>query len=76
MALTIRNEEHIKYSSGRTVVRAEIDVDTAAELPAVTGISGKKLHQGSTALIITEGKLVILTGNGKWVDCSGNIVKE
>lgn len=76
MAVTIRNEEYIKHSSGMAVVRAEIDVDTANELPTATGISGKKLHQGSTALIIKEGRLVILTGDGKWVDCSGKVVKE
>lgn len=76
MAMTIRNEEHIKYENGMAVVRAEIDVDTLEELPVPAETSGKKLCQGSTALVIGEGMLAILSGDGKWKNCGGKIVKE
>lgn len=76
MALTIRSEEHIKYENGIAVVRAEFDVDTSAELPIPAEINGKKLCQGSTALVIGEGLLAVLSGEGKWLNCSGISVKE
>ena len=41
MAMTIRNEEHIKYENGTAVVRAEIDVDTLEELPLPAETGGK-----------------------------------
>lgn len=66
--ITIGNEKYLRYagSEGVSEVIAEIDVDTSAELPEVDGISGRVLHQGSTALIIKEGKLAVLAGDGKW----------
>ena len=80
MALSIRKENFIKYAydSGaeKMAVCAEIDVDTADELPEIDGISGRILHQGSTALIIKEGRLAVLSGDGKWYGVSGEIVKE
>ncbi|MBR5514427.1 MAG: hypothetical protein IKV85_10665 [Ruminococcus sp.] len=71
MAMTIRNEEHIKCEDGVAVVRAEIDVDTVEELPVPAVAGEKKLCQGSTALVIDSGLLVILNGNGEWVSCKG-----
>lgn len=76
MAITIRSEEFIKHSDGVAVVRMEIDTDTIAELPTVNGISGKKIHQGSTALIMSDCSLLIMRGDGKWIDIAGNVVKE
>lgn len=64
--LTITNEKFIRFENGTSVVVAELNVDTKAELPEVDDIEGRTLHQGSTALIITEGKLAILGGDDKW----------
>ena len=68
--LSVRREKFIKFASNspldNSVVRAEIDVDTADELPETDGISGRILHQGSTALIITEGRVAVLSGDGHW----------
>lgn len=50
----------------RSHIIAEIFVDTLDELPAVDGIEGYTLLQGSSALIITENKLAVLAGDGKW----------
>lgn len=80
MAMTVRSEEYIKHTDvtgtdGVQEVIAEIAVDTIEELPAANGITGKRLHQGSLAFIIKEGKIVVLSGDGKWIDCSGNVVK-
>lgn len=75
MALTIRSEEHIKYENGVAVVRGEFDVDTLDELPMPAEINGKRLCQGSTALVISDGLLAVLTGDGKWRNCSGKIIK-
>ena len=74
--LTIRSEYFIKYVNGSSEIIAEINVDTSNELPEIDGISGRILHQGSTALIIKEGKLAVLSGDGKWYGISGEIVKE
>lgn len=67
MAVAIRNEKYVKYmdSAENAGIIAEIDVDSAEELPEGT-INGKILHQGSTALIIKEGRIAVLAGDGKW----------
>lgn len=64
--LSILNENFIGLDSGIKIVRAEINVDTADELPEIDGIEGKKLYQGSVAYIITENKIAVLSGKGKW----------
>ncbi len=75
MAMIIRNEEHIKYESGRAVVRAEIDVDTIEELPMPAVAGDKEFCQGSTAIVMNNGLLAILNGDGKWINCKGKIIK-
>lgn len=77
--ITIRKERFVKFvndSEGvkRSAVVAELDADTSAELPAANGIGGKMLLQGSSALIITENKIAILSGNGKWYS-DGEVLK-
>ena len=66
--MTINNEKfvHFDETSNRDVVIAEIFVDTADELPEINGISGKLLHQGSSALIAKEGRIAVLSGDGHW----------
>ena len=71
--MTIRNETFLRFNDNLSEIIAEIDVDTADELPKGT-INGKILYQGSTALIIKEGRLAVLAGDGKWY-VNGEAVK-
>lgn len=67
--LSINKIEFGSYSQTadeRSGIIAEIFVDTSDELPAVGGIEGYTLLQGSSALIIAENKLAVLAGDGKW----------
>ena len=68
--ITLRSENFIKHAPEPnekiSIIRAEIDVDTRDELPEIDEISGRILHQGSTALIIKEGKIAVLGGDGTW----------
>ena len=72
--MTIRNERFLRFSGNLSEIVAEIDVDTADELPETDGISGRILHQGSTALIIKEGRIAVLSGDGHWY-VNGEAVK-
>ncbi|MDE7097592.1 MAG: hypothetical protein K2O60_00400 [Ruminococcus sp.] len=76
--ITLRSESFIKHSPEPnekiSIIRAEIDVDTRDELPEIDGISERILHQGSTALIITECEIAILGGDGKWY-INGEVVE-
>lgn len=64
--MTIRNEKFYCFNENKSESVMQIDVDTREELPEIDGISGRILHQGSTALIITEGKVAVLGGDGNW----------
>lgn len=64
--MTIRNEKFYFFNENKSESVMQIDVDTRDELPDINGISGRVLHQGSTALIIKEGTLAVLGSDGKW----------
>ena len=64
--MTIRNEKFYCFNENKSESVMQIDVDTRDELPEIDGISGRILHQGSTALIISAGKIAVLGGDGKW----------
>lgn len=68
MAMTVRSEKYIRYAGleGVSEVVAEIDVDTADELPGIDEISGIHLHQGSVAYVIRTGVFYVLDSDGKW----------
>ena len=72
--MTIRNESFLRFNGDLSEVIAEINVDTADELPEVNEIPGRILHQGSTALIIKEGRLAVFSGDGHWY-VNGEVVK-
>lgn len=76
--MTISNERfvHFDETGNRDVIIAEIIVDTANELPETDGISGRILHQGSIALIVKEGRIAVLSGDGEWCDISGKTVEK
>ena len=65
--ISIRNENFIKYESGLSVVRMEIDVDSAEELPAKDYFSGRTLYQGSIAWDISTGNFYGMTSLGEWI---------
>ncbi|MDE7365305.1 MAG: hypothetical protein K2N27_10585 [Ruminococcus sp.] len=64
--ITIRNEKFYCFNENKSESVMQIDVATRSELPELDGISGRILHQGSTALIISEGKIAVLGGDGNW----------
>ncbi len=64
--MTIRNEKFYCFNGNKSESVMQIDVDTRDELPKINEIPGRLLHQGSTALIIKEGKLAVLGDDGKW----------
>ena len=66
MALSIIDEKYIETQNGRTVTRAKICVDTASELPAVDGLTGRTLAQGSEAWVISTGVKYALNSSGVW----------
>ena len=75
--LYLNKIEFVSYAhniGGRSSIIAEIFVDTLDELPAVDDIEGYSLRQGSLALIVTENKIAILAGDGKWY-INGEAVK-
>ena len=65
---SIRDTEFIRYdhSSGRSVNRVEIDVDTASDLPAADDIDGILLYQGSIAWDISTGDFYGMQSDGTW----------
>lgn len=70
---SIRNTEFIRYdhSSGRSVNRVEIDVDSASDLPAADDIDGILLYQGSIAWDISTGDFYGLKSDGTWYKQDG-----
>ena len=65
--ISIRNENFIKYESGLSVVRMEIDIDSAEELPETNYFSGRTLYQGSIAWDISTGNFYGMTSSGEWI---------
>ena len=65
--ISIRNEKFIAYENGLSVVRMEIDVDSAEELPAKDYFSGRTLYQGSIAWDISTGDFYGMTSSGEWI---------
>lgn len=65
--ISIRNEKFVKYENGLSVVRMEIDVDSAEELPEADDFSGRTLYQGSIAWDISTGDFYGLTSSGEWI---------
>ena len=66
--LTILKERFMNFSDQRSVVIAELAVDTKAELPTVNGIDGRTLGQGSLAWEVSTGTFYGLMSSGVWVD--------
>ena len=71
----IRSEEFIEFDKMNgveiSVVRAEIDCDTAADIPAYNAVPGKKLAIGSIAWDISTGDFYGLDSSGEWIKQGG-----
>ena len=66
--LTILKEKFMSFNGDRSLVIAELAVDTKTELPAENGVDGRLISQGTIAWEISIGDLYGFGGDGKWVD--------
>lgn len=76
--ITVRHTELINMDVKtfiKTVI-ADIDCDTLADVPKVDGLNGYILHQGSTVDVIKEGYVLKLSGDNKWCNVAGEVIKE
>lgn len=67
--VSMENKKYIRYgfSKGdRSIVKAELWVDSVSELPTADGIEGYTLAQGSIAYVIRDGGMYVLDGTGSW----------
>ena len=55
-----------------SVVKVEIDIDSAEDLPAVDELSGRKLYMGSIAWDISTGDFYGLNSAGTWYKQDGS----
>ncbi len=69
MAIKVLNSTHEKMVGKTNYIRAEIIVDSAAELP--TEINGNVLTMGSIAWDISTGDFYGLDGSGTWHNQNG-----
>ena len=71
--MTIRSKICLGLIDDLSEIVAEIDVDTADELPVTDGIPGNILHQGSIAYVIKTGEFYVLAGDGRWYSSEAEI---
>ena len=55
-----------------SVVKVEIDIDSAEDLPAVDELSGRKLYMGSIAWDVSTGDFYALNSEGTWYKQDGS----
>lgn len=55
-----------------SVVKVEIDIDSAEDLPAVDELPGRKLYMGSIAWDISTGDFYALSSEGTWYKQDGS----
>jgi hypothetical protein len=74
--IEIRSERFIRFKDTESgiisVVKAELDCDTAADLPAADGIGGRELLMGSIAWDISTGDFYALSSEGTWYKQDGS----
>ena len=72
--ITVKSKNFLEYASRRnerSKVEAELWVDNAAELPAIDGIEGYTLAQGSIAYVIQTGAIYVMDSEGTWYKSGG-----
>ncbi|SDA11787.1 hypothetical protein SAMN02910447_00476 [Ruminococcus sp. YE71] len=62
----ISREQHIGYSGTSPVARLTLYSDTSAELGGVTAVDGVNAAQGSIAIAVQEGEVLMLDSTGTW----------
>ena len=67
--------EKIRADISREIKVVDLQVSTAADLPALGGnVAGIVIAAGSIAQVVQTGDFVTLDSNGSWYDESGNEV--
>lgn len=73
--VSIKNKKYIRYGlkkGDRSIVEAELWVDSVSELPTADGIEGYTLAQGSIAYVIQSGVGYVLDSTGTWHKSGGD----
>lgn len=73
--VSMKNKKYIRhgFSKGdRSIVEAELWVDSVSELPTADGIEGYTLAQGSIAYVIRDGGMYVLDSTGTWYKSGGD----
>lgn len=72
--IAIKNKRYITHAlraSDRSLIEAELWVDSVAELPTMDGIEGYILAQGSIAYAIRSGEIYVMDSDGTWYKSGG-----
>lgn len=66
----IRSQITVSFvqEDNRNLIRAEIECDTAADLPGIDDYPGKRLSMGSVAWDISTGDFYGLNSSGEWIN--------
>ena len=66
--LTILKEKFMSFNGERSLVIAELAVDSKTELPAENGVEGRVISHGTIAWEISTGDIYGFGSDGKWVN--------
>ena len=60
-----------RYDNGRTVIRAEVVMDSAADLPSADSFEGYRLSAGSIAWAVNSSTIYAMNSAGEWIEQNG-----
>ena len=63
----IKTEKFLRYSGGKAVVLAYIEMDSSGDLPAVNAFTGRTISIGSYAHDISSGDTYCLNSINEWI---------
>lgn len=63
----IKTEKFLRYSGGKAVVLAYIEMDSSGDLPAVNAFTGRIISMGSYAHDISSGDTYCLNSINEWI---------
>ena len=72
----IKSERFLRYSEGRAVVLAYIEMDSSADLPAVNTFTGRIISIGSYAHDIESGETYCLNSLNEWIKQKSGEVRD
>lgn len=67
--VTIKSKRYVTHAlrkTDRSLIEAELWVDSVSELPTSDGIEGYTLAQGSIAYAIQSGEMYVMDSTGTW----------